>query len=87
MQNLRTGMILIFLVDDKSKESLHPKIEHHLLGSTLVSDKMASYVSSRTNVSDLTEMEYIRYYWFNHSNEWVNDIFADIHTNNIERTW
>ena len=47
---------------------------------------MASYVNVRANTSNITQLGYT-HYWVNHSEEYVHNIFNDIHTNNIERTW
>jgi hypothetical protein len=80
-------MVLIFVANDKSKQSLHPHILNHCSpGSVIVSDKMASYVNAKTNESHLEQLGYT-HFWVNHTTEWVNDIFPEIHTNTIERTW
>jgi len=82
-----SGRLLIFLVPDKSSNSLLPIITRHVAaGSTILSDKASMYVNSRTQESKLEPLGY-EHYWVSHKDEWVHNLFKDIHTQNIERSW
>ena len=79
-------MLVIYIADDKSKGSLHPIILNHVLpGSTIYSDKMASYCS-RSGKSHLEPYGFTHFV-INHSLNYVDPISPHIHTNNIERSW
>ena len=80
-------MFLVFLVQGKYQNSLLPIIHQHCdQGSTVISDSMASYVNYRNGQSHIENMGY-DHFWVNHSNEWVNQNFSDVHTNTVERGW
>ena len=70
MRSRSTGMVIIYVTEDKSKNSLHPIILNHVAPSNIIySDKMASYVT-RTDKSHLKALGY-EHCWVNHSYEWV----------------
>jgi hypothetical protein len=59
--------IVLIHVDDKSQNTLHPIIQNHVkTGSKIYSDKMASYVDGRNNISKLNRLGY-QHVWTNHS--------------------
>ena len=45
---------------------------------------MTSYVNNHTNESNLRGYQH---FWVNHTTEYVNELFPQINTNNIERGW
>jgi hypothetical protein len=44
------------------------------------------YVNNRTNESHIEGLGF-EHFWIGHKEQWVHDIFTQIHTNNIERSW
>ena len=46
---------------------------------------MASYVDFRHQQSHIQEMGHFNHFWVNHSREWVNQIFGDVHKQ--RRAW
>ena len=71
MRSRTTGMTVIYLADNKSKDCLHPYIIQNIkAGSTVYSDKMASYVT-RSNKS-LLETYNFNHFWINHSLNYVD---------------
>ena len=81
-----TGLVLLFPVPNRSKETLLPiLIEHVEEGATVISDKYSSYVS-RNNHSHIVDAGY-QHYFINHTYHFVDPVQNYIHTNSIERTW
>jgi len=81
-----TGIVLLFSVQNKSKEVLLPFLVQHVEeGSQVISDKYSSYVTrfGRPHI----EEEGFDHYFINHSLYFVDPIQPFIHTNNIKRTW
>lgn len=81
------GKFLLFKVQNRKKETLWPIIEEYIdEESTVYSDKMASYVNTRTNESHLEGLGF-KHFWVNHSEGFIDPLFRHIHTNKIERLW
>ena len=81
-----TGIVLLFPVQNKSKEVLLPILVQHVEeGSQVFSDKYSSYVT-RFGRSHIEE-EGFDHYFINHFLHFVDPVQSFIHTNNIERTW
>jgi hypothetical protein len=59
--------------------------KHIIPGSTIISDKMSSYVT-RSNNSLLNQYGY-QHLWSNHSLYFVDPQDNQIHSNTIERLW
>jgi hypothetical protein len=76
---------------DRTKATLSALIKKHIKeGSTIISDKFASYVSANCNKTiennpSLKEMRYT-HRWVNHSKNFV-DPTTGAHTNTIEGAW
>jgi hypothetical protein len=78
-------MVMIH-VPNKSSNTLHPILANNIAqGSTIISDKMSSYVT-RNNRSLLNQYGY-QHLWTNHSLYYVDPTDNRIHTNTIERLW
>ena len=56
------------------------------LGSTIISDKFASYLNIRKDESYLDQNGFY-HFWVNHSKQFVDSYQPFIHTNGIERSW
>ena len=52
--------------------------------STVMSDKMASYIDIKRNESKLEQYGY-QHMWVNHSVKFINSYIPEFHTNTIER--
>jgi len=55
-------------------------------GSTIISDKFATYVNQHSSESNLSQYGYTHVY-VNHQNEYTDPIQTWIHTDTIEREW
>ena len=87
MISRETGLLLLFTVDDKSRDSLVPLIIRYTSPeSVIITDKSSSYINTRTNQSVLDTLGY-SHLWVNHTNEWVHSTIPEVHTQNIERVW
>lgn len=83
-----TGRTIIHVANSKEKISLLPFLFDHVQeGALIYSDKASMYVS-RNNHSHIEalDMDY-SHFWVNHTYEFVNQFFGDIHINNLERKW
>jgi transposase-like protein len=78
------GNIILVDIPYKSSQSILPLITKNVKpGSTIYTDKMATYVNSRSK-SNLEQYNY-KHYWTNHKQFFVDRL--DNHTNTIERLW
>lgn len=84
-----THRTIIHIADSKEKISLLPFLFDHVEdGAVIYSDKASMYVNSWNDDSHLENlnMDYT-HFWVNHSYEFVNQQFNEIHINNLERKW
>jgi hypothetical protein len=87
MKCRENGDFLFFHVANKSEEELHPIIIEFIKeGSTIYSDKMATYFDNRNNISKLSQYGY-RHLTTNHRLYFVDPRNNSIHSNGIERLW
>ena len=82
-----THQVRLFYVKDRKKKTLLPIITKYVKqGSTIITDKFASYLNIKSNESYL-DKEGFYHFWVNHSQEFVDKFQPFVHTNTIERTW
>ena len=87
MKCRETGEIRLFYVQNRKKKTLLPIIARNVnLGSTIISDKFASYLNIRKDESYLDQNGFY-HFWVNHSKQFVDSYQPFIHTNGIERSW
>ena len=84
-----TRSTIIYVAESKERISLLPYLFDHVdQGSIIYSDKASMYVNSRNDTSHIENLQMdFDHFWVNHRHEFVNQIFDDIHINNLERKW
>ena len=84
-----SSKFLIFPTEKRSEEVFIPILLGHVRNKSIIyTDSFSVYVNNRKMIpeSKLEKWDYIHKF-VNHSKCFVNEIFKDIHTNNIERFW
>ena len=80
MKCRNTHQVRLFYVKDKKKKTLLPIITKYVKqGSTIITDKFASYLN--------IDKEGFYHFSVNHSQDFVDKFQPFVHTNIIERTW
>ena len=81
---------MIFLVPNRTTATLMEIIDQFVEPQSILhSDEFRSYVNhDRTSrITQFLPNKNFEHYWVNHSVSFVNPLWPNIHTNNIERIW
>ena len=83
----KTKQVYLFCVPNRKHDTLIPYIMENIKpSSTVMTDKMASYIDIKRNESKLEQYGY-QHMWVNHSVEFVSSYIPEVHSNTIERCW
>jgi len=81
---------LIYPVENRDGDTFIPLLLKHvsIQNSLIYTDSMSVYVNSQIQLpsSKIQEWGY-KHLYTNHNKSFVNDIFAQIHTNTVEHMW
>jgi IS1 family transposase len=85
-----SDLFFVFLIPNRRSQTLMGIIDQIVApNSEIISDEFRTYVSTNrtSRITQLLPYKNLTHFWVNHSISFINPLWPEIHTKNIERMW